>query len=402
MDTGKMSSIYSHHQKLITELKSEFRRDLIDQIDWNEKMLALKGSRGVGKTTLLLQHIKETFKTDAQALYISMDSIYLAGSSIYDIADYHAKHGGTHLFVDEIHKYANWSIELKNIYDNISTLKVVFSSSSILQIYKGYADLSRRVVDYHLHGLSLREFIQIETKSILPKYTFAEIITNHAAITKHLHQTCRPLTFYKNYLQHGYFPFYLQGKKAYYQKLQNILNITLEVDLPYCLDINIHNVSKLKRLISIIASALPFQPNITKLAESLEITRATVTQYLYYLEQAEIINLLNVFTKTYTKLTKPEKIFLQNTNLAYAIQTSAVNIGTSRELFFFNQLKSTEKVHFAAKGDFLINEKYTFEIGGPTKSFQQIADVADSFLAVDETELGTGNKIPLWLFGFLY
>jgi uncharacterized protein len=402
MDIEKIQSVYNHHQKLITELKSEFRRDLIDEIDWNEKMLALKGARGVGKTTLLLQHIKETFKTDAQALYISMDSIYMAGISMYDIADYHTKHGGTHLFIDEVHKYANWSIELKNIYDNLSNLKVVFSSSSILQIYKGYADLSRRVVDYHLHGLSLREYIQIETKSVLPKFTFEQIVSNHTQIAAQLHQTCRPLTFYKNYLQHGYFPFYLQGKKSYYQKLQNILNITLEVDLPYSLDINIHNVSKLKRLISIIAGALPFQPNITKLAESLDTTRATVTQYLYYLEQAEIINLLNVFTKTYTKLTKPEKIFLQNTNLAFAIQTSTVNIGTIRELFFFNQLKATEKVHFSAKGDFLINEKYTVEIGGPTKSFQQIADVPNSFLVLDETELGSKNKIPLWLFGFLY
>lgn len=397
-----MDFLYQNHQKTITELKTEFRRDFMDQIDWNERMIAIKGARGVGKTTLMLQYIKETHKTANQALFVSMDDIQVSGLSIWEIAEYHYQQGGTHLYIDEIHKYANWSIELKNIYDKLGGLSVCFSSSSILQVYKGYADLSRRVVSYQLHGLSLREYIQIETKSKFEKYTFEEILKNHVEISSQIMERIKPLAYFNEYLKMGYFPFYLQSKKSYYQKLTTILGVTLEVDLPYILDINIHNVGKLKRLIKVIAGAVPFQPNISKLAESVELTRNTLTQYLYYLEQAEIINLLTVNTKSYSHLTKPEKIFLQNPNLAHAINWETVNRGTLRELFFLNQLKTTQQVNFTKIGDFLVNEKNIFEIGGSTKTFAQIADIEDSYLAIDEIEIGHKNKIPLWLFGFLY
>jgi uncharacterized protein len=397
-----MDFLYQNHQKTIAELKTEFRRDFIDQIDWDERMIAIKGARGVGKTTLMLQYIKETHKTANQALFVSMDDIQVSGLSIWEIAEYHYNQGGTHLYIDEIHKYANWSIELKNIYDKLGGLSVCFSSSSILQVYKGYADLSRRVVSYQLHGLSLREYIQIETKSRFEKYTFQEILKNHVEISTQIIERIKPLAYFNEYLKMGYFPFYLQSKKSYYQKLTTILGVTLEVDLPYILDINIHNIGKLKRLIKVIAGAVPFQPNISKLAESVELTRNTLTQYLYYLEQAEIINLLTVNTKSYSHLTKPEKIFLQNPNLAHAINWETVNRGTFRELFFLNQLKTTQQVNFTKIGDFLVNEKNIFEIGGSTKTFAQIADIEDSYLAVDEIEIGHKNKIPLWLFGFLY
>ena len=397
-----MDFLYQNHQKTITELKTEFRRDFIDQIDWDERMIAIKGARGVGKTTLMLQYIKETHKTANHALFVSMDDIQVSGLSLWEIAEYHYNQGGTHLYIDEIHKYANWSIELKNIYDKLGGLSVCFSSSSILQVYKGYADLSRRVVSYQLHGLSLREYIQIETKSKFEKYTFQEILKNHVEISTQIIERIKPLAYFNEYLKMGYFPFYLQSKKSYYQKLTTILGVTLEVDLPYILDINIHNVGKLKRLIKVIAGAVPFQPNISKLAESVELTRNTLTQYLYYLEQAEIINLLTVNTKSYSHLTKPEKIFLQNPNLAHAINWETVNRGTLRELFFLNQLKTTQQVNFTKIGDFLVNEKTIFEIGGSTKTFAQIADIEDSYLAVDEIEIGHKNKIPLWLFGFLY
>ncbi|MCP9762811.1 ATP-binding protein [Lacihabitans soyangensis] len=397
-----MDFLYQNHQKTITKLKTEFRRDFIDQIDWDERMIAIKGARGVGKTTLMLQYIKETHKTANQALFVSMDDIQVSGLSIWEIAEYHYNQGGTHLYIDEIHKYDNWSIELKNIYDRLGGLSVCFSSSSILQVYKGYADLSRRVVSYQLHGLSLREYIQIETKTRFEKYTFQEISKNHVEISTQIIERIKPLAYFNEYLKMGYFPFYLQSKKSYYQKLTTILGVTLEVDLPYILDINIHNVGKLKRLIKVIAGAVPFQPNISKLAESVDLTRNTLTQYLYYLEQAEIINLLTVNTKSYSHLTKPEKIFLQNPNLAHAINWETVNRGTLRELFFLNQLKTTQQVNFTKIGDFLVNEKYIFEIGGSTKTFAQIADIEDSYLAVDEIEIGHKNKIPLWLFGFLY
>jgi uncharacterized protein len=397
-----MDFLYQSHQKTITELKTDFRRDFIDQIDWEERMIAIKGARGVGKTTLILQYIKETHKTSNQALFVSMDDIQLSGLSLWEIAEYHYNQGGTHLYIDEIHKYADWSIELKNIYDKLNKLSVCFSSSSILQVYKGYADLSRRVVSYQLHGLSFREYLQIETKGKFEKYTLQEIINNHVEISSQIVERIKPLAYFQEYLKTGYFPFYLQSKKSYYQKLRTILGVTLEVDLPYILDINIHNVSKLKRLIKVIAGAVPFQPNISKLAESVDLTRNTLTQYLYFLEQAEIINLLTINTKSYSHLTKPEKIFLQNPNLAHAMNWETVNRGTIRELFFFNQLKTTEQINFTKVGDFLINEKYTFEIGGTTKTFSQIADIENSYLAIDDIEIGFKNRIPLWIFGFLY
>lgn len=397
-----MEEVYQEHQRLLANYKIEFRRDLIDTIDWDEKMIAIKGARGVGKSTLMIQHVIETFKKSTAALYISMDNLMLVDKSIWEIAEYHSNHGGTHLFIDEIHKYENWSIDLKNIYDRLPNLHIVFSSSSILQIYKGYADLSRRVVDYQLHGLSFREYAQIESKKSFQKYSLADILTNHVEISQNILAEIKPLPLFKSYLEHGYYPYYLQGKKSYYQKLNTITNTVLEVDMPYILGINLHNISKIKRLLKIIAGAVPFQPNITKLAEALEITRNTLTQYLYYLEQASLVSMLTIYEKSYSLLTKPEKIFLQNTNLPFALDSASVNIGTLREIFFHNQMSVVGQVNFALKGDFLVNEKYVFEIGGAKKDFSQIAEIENSYLALDEIEIGFGKKIPLWLFGFMY
>ena len=397
-----MEKIYFEHSRLLNSLKAEFRRDFMDDIAWEERMIAIKGARGVGKTTLILQHVKETFGLSNSALYVSMDNLQVANKSIWEIAEYHHNHGGTHLFIDEIHKYYNWSMELKNIYDSLPSLFVVFSSSSILQVYKGYADLSRRVVSYHLPGLSLREFIQIETKVRLPIVHINEILDSHVEACANILKYVKPLAYFKNYLQYGYYPFYLQSKKTYYQKLNTVLNVILEVDLPYILEINIHNVGKIKRLLKVIANSVPFQPNISKLAESVELNRNTLTQYLYYLEQSELINLLTSPTKSYGHLTKPEKIFLQNPNLGFAFGSDSTNVGTLRELFFLNQLKVKEQVNFSKVGDFIVNEKFIFEVGGPKKTFSQIAEVENSYLALDEIEFGFKSKIPLWIFGFLY
>lgn len=395
-----MEAIYENHRKIILGLKSEFERELADNIDWTDRMIAIKGSRGVGKTTMILQHIKKQFGVSESALLISMDDIMLADYSIYEIAEYHSIHGGTHLFVDEIHKYADWSIELKNVYDKLPELSLVFSSSSILQIYQGYADLSRRVVAYDLHGLSLREFIQIETKQSFKKLSLKEVLKDHEAIATEIMSQIKPLAYMKAYLQHGYFPFYLQSKKSYYAKLNNVLNTILNVDLPHVLGVNIQNVAKLKRLIKIIGSAMPFQPNMSKLAESVGIERKTLSLYLNYLEQAEIISMVTVIEKSYSQLLKPEKIFLQNTNFCHALNAET-NKGTMRELFFLNQLKQEYQVNHAQKGDFLVEEKYVFEIGGPKKTFDQIAGIENSYLALDELEIGHKNKIPLWIFGFI-
>jgi uncharacterized protein len=397
-----MEELYQEHQRLLASYKIEFRRNLIDSVDWNEKMIAIKGARGVGKSTLMIQHIIENFKKSASVLYISMDNLMLVDKSIWEIAEYHSKNGGTHLYIDEIHKYGNWSIDLKNIYDRLPQLFVVFSSSSILQIYKGYADLSRRVVDYQLNGLSFREYVQIETKKSFKKYTLNDILTNHLDICQNILAEIKPIPLFNSYLKQGYYPFYLQGKNTYYQKLNTITNTVLEVDMPYILGINLQNISKIKRLLKIIAGSVPFQPNISKLADALGITRNTLTQYLYYLEQASLVSLLTINEKSYSQMTKPEKIFLQNTNLSFAVDSASVNIGTLREVFFYNQMNAVKQVNFASKGDFLVDEKFIFEIGGSKKSFSQIADFENSYLAIDEIEMGIGKKIPLWLFGFLY
>jgi uncharacterized protein len=396
-----MDHIYIEHKERIASLKARFRRDFADEIDWEEPLLFLLGSRGVGKTTLILQHIKEEFGTSTDALYISMDDLALSNYTLVELAKKHVQNGGTHLFVDEIHKYQNWSQELKNIRDKINELKVVVSGSSILNIHKGNADLSRRSVIYNLHGLSFREYLNIELKLNLPIITLLDILKNHEAIVPLLLEQFKPLQLFPNYLKYGYFPFYLEGVKNYHHKLGNVLNAVLEQDMALIEGVDLAKIPKIRRLIYLLSTEVPYQPNITKLAEALNTDRITLLHYLNSLDRASVLNLLRLSGKIYTQLTKPDKIFLQNTNLLYLSQSS-VNIGTLRETFFANQLNIKHQIAIAKQGDFIVDDKYTFEIGGAKKSFHQIADLKNSYLAIDEVTIGIKNKIPLWLFGFLY
>lgn len=397
-----MEFLYKLHTAYLNNLKPSFRRNLIDEIEWSERLIGLKGARGVGKSTLLLQHIKEKFKTSNKALYVSLDSFIMNNNTILDVAEFHTNNGGTHLFLDEIHKYENWSRELKTIYDLYPRLHVAFTSSSILHIYKGFADLSRRAITYDMHGLSFREFLEIETGKKFKTYTLKEILAKHGEIASEICEDLHPLEYFKKYLKHGYYPIYLQGEKMYPQKLTNVINLILDIDLPYILGVDIQNVSKIKKLLYLLASAVPFQPNVSKLSVSMELTRGILNTYLNYLKDAHLINLLLSNSKNYSIISKPEKIYLHNTNLAYAINPEVIQIGTLRETFFYNQLNNTNKVNTAESGDFLINEKYVFEVGGKNKTFSQIANIKNSYLAVDEMEIGYKNRIPLWLFGFLY
>jgi predicted AAA+ superfamily ATPase len=396
-----MDHIYIEHKERIASLKARFRRDFTDEIDWEEPLLFLLGSRGVGKTTLIQQHIKEEFGTSTAALYINMDDLSLSNYTLVELAKKHAQNGGTHLFVDEIHKYQNWSQELKNIRDKIKELKVVVSGSSILNIHKGNADLSRRSVVYTLHGLSFREYLNIELKLNLPIIPLLDILKNHEAIAPLLLEQFKPLQHFPNYLKNGYFPFYLEGVKNYHHKLGNILNAVLEQDMALIEGVDLAKIPKIRRLIYLLSTEVPYQPNITKLAEALSTDRVTLLNYLNSLDRASVLNLLRLSGKIYTQLTKPDKIFLQNTNLLYLSQSS-VNIGTLRETFFANQLNIKHQITIAKQGDFIVDDKYTFEIGGAKKSFHQIADIKNSYLAIDEVTIGIKNKIPLWLFGFLY
>jgi uncharacterized protein len=396
-----MDQIYIEHKETIASLKPRFKRNCMDEIDWEEPLLFILGSRGVGKTTLILQYIKEKFGTSTTALYISMDDLALSNHTLLDLAKQHVQYGGTHLFVDEIHKYQNWSQELKNIRDKIKTLKVVATGSSILDIQKGNADLSRRSVVYNLHGLSFREFVNIELKLNLPILSFTDIIKKHETIVPQLLEQFKPLQHFSNYLKYGYFPFYLEGTKNYHHKLGNVLNVVLEQDMALIESVDLSKMPKIRKLIYLLSTQTPYQPNITKLAEALETDRITLLNYLSSLQKASVLTLARLKGKLYTQLTKPDKIFLQNTNLLYLSQ-STVNIGTLRETFFVNQISLKHTLTLAHQGDFIVDEKYTFEVGGANKNFQQIAGLKDSYLALDEMPLGIKNKIPLWLFGFMY
>ena len=396
-----MDQIYSEYRETLNALKPSFRRKCIDEIDWNEPLLFIVGSRGVGKTTLILQHIHETFGKSTKALYISMDDLSLSNFRLIDLAKNHAQLGGTHLFVDEIHKYENWSQELKNIRDKIKELKVVVSVSSILDINKGNADLSRRSVIYTLHGLSYREFLNIQHKENFPVFEFSEILKNHEDIAHEISAKIKPLEHFSAYLKHGYFPFYLEGTRNYHHKLMNVLNVVLEQDMALIEAIDLVKIPKIRKLIYLLSVQTPYQPNITKLAEAIEIDRITLLNYLNSLQKTSVLFLGRMNGKFYSQLTKPDKIYLQNTNLLYLSQAE-VNVGTLRETFFVNQVSAKHAVRLAPKGDFMIDDKFIFEVGGASKSFKQIAGIENSYLALDEMTSGINTKIPLWLFGFLY
>lgn len=397
-----MEEIYIQHLEYINNLDIDFRRNTIDSIDWNNRLIAIKGARGVGKSTMILQHIKETFDQDPAALYVSMDDISINGLSILDLAKGHINFGGTHLFIDEIHKYQNWSQELKNIHDKYKKLHVVVTSSSILKLYQANHDLSRRMVSYDLPGLSFREYLNIENGTDLPTYSLQDLLSNHTKIATEISEQITILPQFSKYLQHGYYPFYLEGQGSYLHKLNNTINLILDVDLPYVMGVSIPNIFKIKKLLSNLAKEVPFQPNISKLAGSLELTRSTLNQYIHYLDSASLLNLLFDAGKSYSMISKPEKVFLDNTNLSYAIAPRNVNTGNIRETFFFNQVSKVHNVTFTKTGDFLVDEKYTFEIGGKNKNKKQIWNVENSYIAADNLRFGTHNKIPVWLFGFLY
>jgi predicted AAA+ superfamily ATPase len=390
------------HQQYLKNLKFSFKRDLLDQIDWTNRMIGITGARGVGKTTLLLQYIKQTFRFSEDVLYITMDHIQLSGVSLLDVAAFHLGNGGTHLFIDEIHKSKSWSGELKTIYDLYPGLHVIFTSSSILEIYKGQADLSRRAILYDMEGLSFREYLQIETGIKLEILNIKEIISQNIEISHEiLNKGIKPLKQFKNYLKYGYYPFYLENLSAYPIKLLNIINLTLEVDLVSIKNVDPVSIPKIKKLINILANSVPFQPNVSKLARSIEITRNTLLLYFQYLAQAKILNLLQEKGSTYSHITKPEKVLLHNPNLMACLQQNNLNSGSIRETFFVNSISPLHLVNTSIKGDFVVDDTYVFEVGGASKTNKQISGLPDSFLAVDDIEIGSRNKIPLWLFGFL-
>ena len=397
-----MDTLYSSFTLRIKNTPTAFRRYLIDAIDWSNRLIAIKGARGVGKTTLLLQYIKENLPLDETVLYASLDDLYFQTHRLVDLASDFVLQGGRYLFLDEVHKYPSWSTEIKNVYDNYQNLNIVFTGSSMLEIYRGDADLSRRAITYEMHGLSFREFLQLDQAVSLPIFPLEDILTRHTSLAQTLSSDIKPIALFRQYLQYGYYPYFIENKKSYLQKVANTVNLILETDIPSVQKMDYSSVNKLKKLLYIIATTVPFKPNIAKLSEKIGSSRTSTLQYLDYLKNAHIINLLRSDTEGISYLTKPEKIYLNNTNLMYAIASDRADVGTLRETFFYNQLNLGHALSFGKAGDFVINKRYTVEVGGKNKTTQQIKDIPNAYVAADYLEIGFKNKIPLWLFGFLY
>lgn len=405
-----MQELYEISNKLISRVSTDFVRSLAEKINWNQQLIEIIGSRGVGKTTLMLQRAKNIHQNNPQSvIYISLDDAYFFNHSITETANYFNKYGGKIMFIDEVHKYPakhkghDWSAELKNIYDMIPELSIVYSGSSIIGLYKGAGDLSRRKSSYFLNGLSFREYLEynkILFHNILNLY---DIIHKHSEFGNKITSEIKILPHFKNYLANGYYPFYNQEPSQYYQRIKNIINIILEVDIPSVTDLSFEIIGKIKKLLAVLSTSVPYTPNLTKLASELNIADLrTLYKYFSLLENAELITLLNSESKGSKIFQKPEKIFLNNTNIIYAINSENIEIGTVREIFFCNQLNHIHKINYPKIADFKIDNKYIFEVGGKNKTKKQISETENSFLAVDEIEIGFANKIPLWLFGFLY
>lgn len=364
-------------------------------------MIGIKGPRGAGKTTLMLQRLKFDLGLPKEALYITADHNWFYNHTLLDTANDWYKQGGTLLFIDEVHKYPNWSVELKNIYDGLPRMNIVFSASSALDIYLGEADLSRRVIMYSLPGLSFREYIKFKLGKDFKETGLAEIRRNHRHISRIISEFFHPLPEFRNYLERGYLPILAEGESTYLLKLKQIINTIVDVDLAYIASYNSGTAVKVKKLLAVLAESVPFKPNIAALARKLDLSRDSVYNYLYQLRDARLLNTLTSEGKGVSILQKPEKIYLENSNLAYALVQNP-DIGNIRETFVLNQLiNSGLNVNASPEGDFKI-DGLTIEVGGKGKSGKQVKHLKDYLIAADNIEVGTENKVPVWLFGFLY
>ena len=398
--TDIQSLVNIFHRKLAA-VDLHFKRYIYDQINWNVSMVGIKGARGVGKTTLILQHIKETFTDLDKVMYVSLDNIWFGTHKLEDLVEFLYTHGVTHLFLDEVHRYENWSILLKNFNDSYPDLNIVYTGSCMLKINESIADLSRRQTIYELHGLSFREYLEYEGILKSRPLSLDEILENHVSFSMNMISKIKVLKHFEDYLKKGYYPYYKESGQDYLIRLSEVCRLVIEQDIPAVTDIQYSTLKKLKTLLMVIAENIPLEPNINKLSAQLESTRDMTLKLLYLLDEAGLISLLTDKAKDYKHLVGPKKIYLDNTNLMYALG-SKVSVGTIRETFFSNQTGTHHSLTMPKQGDFKVDGKYLFEVGGSGKTFDQIADLPDSYLAIDGIETGSGKRIPLWVFGFLY
>jgi predicted AAA+ superfamily ATPase len=396
-----MESLLEFQENILRQIKNDFRRYLLGQVNWSHRMIGIKGPRGAGKTTLILQHLKFDLGMPPEALYITADHNWFYNHTLFDVANDWYKQGGKILFIDEVHKYPNWSLELKNIYDGLPEMRIVFSASSALDLYRGEADLSRRVISYLLAGLSFREFLMLTEGISFDAVSIDDIRNNHLIICRVITEGFRPLPAFRKYLEIGYLPIIVEGEDSYLVKLKQIINTIVDVDLAYISSYNPGTAVKVKKLLGVIAESVPFKPNIAALARKLDLSRDSVYQHIYQLKDARLLNTLNIEGKGVSILQKPDKIFLENTNLAFSLKENP-DIGNVRETFALNQLLNAGlNVSSAVEGDFIANG-LTIETDGKSKSINQVKHLDDYLVAADDIEIGSGNKVPLWLLGFLY
>lgn len=403
MITEDMLPLFKTSNRLVEDVSMDFKRYLMHEIDWNNRLICIKGARGVGKTTILKQHLKEAFGVGSdKALYVSLDDLWFSRHSILDVASYLYDHGYTHLYIDEIHHFGrNWQLLVKNLYDQFPKLNIVYSGSSLLKLEEGKGDLSRRLMTYELKGLSFREFLAFEGVKEIKPIGMDELLVNHRKLAAQITSGIKIIPLFERYRESGYYPFYREPGSGYGLRVKETVNKILEVDYPAVEQVSQETIMKAKKMLMVIAESVPQQPNMKRLYTELETDRNQGLRMLSALDRAGLLALVPPKGETLKNLSKPEKIYCGNANLMYAL-ASRVSIGTVRETLFFDQVRKDHKVVYSGVGDFLVDGQWTFEIGGAGKGFEQIKDVPNSFVACDDMEIGIGNKIPLWLFGFLY
>lgn len=402
-NSKNMESLFRKHKMLISQVSTDIVREMMHTIKWEKQLVAIRGSRGVGKTTLIRQYIKQKYGISAgEALYCVMDSMYFSNHTLLDLAERFHMMGGKHLFLDEVHRYPTWSREIKEIIDLYPDLKITFTGSSLIQILNADADLSRRVLSYNMAGLSFREFLQFYKGIHIPVYNLDEILTRYDDICSEVNRLCHPQPLFEEYLKVGYFPFYDGDEEEYYSRIENVIDFIVGQELTQFCGVEAANTRKVKALIQFLADSVPYEVNIAKLSARLELNKHTVLGYINSLGRAKLLHLLYSDSKTITRLQKPDKIYLHDPNMFYALGYGE-KIGTIRECFLVNQLSVNHTVEYGkAQGDFIIDGNITIEVGGPDKTFEQVADIPNSYILADRMEFAVGKKLPLWMVGLVY
>ena len=403
-----MDSLFRKSDRLLANTGTDIVREKMNEIHWNAKLVSIMGAKGVGKSTLIKQYLKQHFKPgDRRVLYCSADTVDFSTRTLVELAEEFAIRGGELLAIDEIHKYkpgtTDWSREIKEINELYPNLKMIVSGSSLLRLKEGDADLSRRAIKYTMPGLSFREALRFYHGLSFPIWPLEDILAHPYDLWQTVSSKCKPVALFKEYLGKGYYPFLLEGEGEYYTRIEQVVNYIIETELPQICKVDVANVRKLQALVAMICSETPFELNANRIAAALEIGRDTVVEYLKYLGDAKILNLLYSDKKKIGKLSKPDKVYLENPNIMYALAPTKVEIGTLREVFAVGSLSETHTIEYGkSQGDFNVDGKYTFEIGGRNKNFTQIAGIKDSYIFADDWDIPDGAKLPLWMLGFLY